>query len=149
MHRVGDTIEVARRHPGSSRAAAEILEVLGGGEHERYRVRWEDGHESVYYPRADVSPKTRARSRRRAAREEPAGPASPPLPASPCDRLVIHPHRLGEPPRDAEVLEALGADGGPPFRVRWSDDGRETTLFPGSDARIEHLVRPRRRERRR
>ena len=27
MHRVGDTIEVARRHPGSSRAAAEILET--------------------------------------------------------------------------------------------------------------------------
>ena len=42
-HRVGD---VARR--------GEILEVLGTPGHEHYRVRWDDGHESVFYPSNDA-----------------------------------------------------------------------------------------------
>ena len=57
------------------------------------------------------------------------------------DRLVIHAHKLGEHVRDAEILEALGPDGGPPFRVRWSDSGEETLHFPGNDATVEHLAR--------
>jgi hypothetical protein len=69
------------------------------------------------------------------------------------DRLVIRGHHQGEPPRDAEVIEILGEDGGPPFRVRWSDDGHESLLFPGSDASVEHVEhpaeRPARRQRRR
>lgn len=65
------------------------------------------------------------------------------------DRLVIHPHHLGEPARDGEILEALGDGDGPPFRVRWEDGGRETILFPGSDAFVEHLAAPARRARRR
>lgn len=69
------------------------------------------------------------------------------------DRLVIRGHHQGEPPRDAEVIEVLGEDGGPPFRVRWSDDGHESLVFPGSDASVEHLEhpagRPARRPRRR
>ena len=55
------------------------------------------------------------------------------------DRLVIRGHHQGDLPRDAEVIEVLGEDGGPPFRVRWSDDGHESLLFPGSDASVEHL----------
>lgn len=62
------------------------------------------------------------------------------LKAGPGDRLVIHPHRLGEPERDAEILDALGPNGGPPFRVRWSDTGEETLHFPGSDATVDHLT---------
>jgi hypothetical protein len=57
------------------------------------------------------------------------------------DRLVIHAHRLGEHERDAEILETLGTEGGPPFRVRWSDSGEETLHFPGSDATVERLTR--------
>ena len=30
------------------------------------------------------------------------------------------------------------AGGGPPYLVRWSDDGRETLFFPGPDAHISH-----------
>jgi hypothetical protein len=56
---------------------------------------------------------------------------------------MIHAHRLGEQERDAEILEALGPDGGLPFRVRWSDTGEETLHFPGSDATVDHLRRPR------
>jgi hypothetical protein len=31
------------------------MEVLGEPGHEHYRVRWEDGHESVFYPSSDAS----------------------------------------------------------------------------------------------
>ena len=53
------------------------------------------------------------------------------------DRIVIRGHRVGEPVRDCEVLEVRGADGGPPYLVRWGDDGHETLFFPGSDAGVE------------
>lgn len=61
------------------------------------------------------------------------------LRAKPGDRLVISGHEIGEVGRDAEVLEARGPDGGAPFLVRWEDTGHETLLYPGSDARIEHV----------
>ncbi len=64
----------------------------------------------------------------------------PGLRAEPGDRLVIRGHRLGERERDGEILAALGAGGGPPFRVRWSDSGAETLLYPGSDAYVDHLA---------
>jgi Domain of unknown function (DUF1918) len=55
------------------------------------------------------------------------------------DRLVIKSHHVGEPERDAEVLEVLGADGAPPFLVRWQDDGRVSRFYPSSDAYVEHF----------
>jgi hypothetical protein len=55
------------------------------------------------------------------------------------DQLVIRGHRVGEPERDAEVIEVRGDDGGPPYVVRWSDDGHESMVFPGSDAFVRHL----------
>jgi len=59
--------------------------------------------------------------------------------ASVGDRLVVRGHRVGEPERDAQVLEVRGDDGGPPFLVRWSEDGHESLVFPGSDAYVEHF----------
>ncbi len=59
--------------------------------------------------------------------------------ASVGDRIVIRGHRVGEPQRDAEILEVRGADGGPPYVVRWGDDGHQSLFFPGSDADIEHF----------
>lgn len=59
--------------------------------------------------------------------------------AKPGDRIVVQGHHVGEPNRDAEVLEVHGADGGPPYRVRWSDDGHEGLYFPGPDAMVEHF----------
>lgn len=50
----GDAIVVRGDHVGSPSRAGEILEVLGAPEHERYRVRWEDGHESIFTPGGDV-----------------------------------------------------------------------------------------------
>lgn len=62
------------------------------------------------------------------------------LKANPGDALVIIGHRVGEPERDAEILEVKGAEGGPPYLVRWSDDGHVGLVFPGSDARIRPLA---------
>ncbi len=58
--------------------------------------------------------------------------------ASSGDRLVVKGHHVGETDRDCEILEVHSADGGPPYLVRWSDDGHEGLFFPGSDAVIEH-----------
>ncbi|MEZ0448350.1 DUF1918 domain-containing protein [Cellulomonas sp. ICMP 17802] len=52
------------------------------------------------------------------------------------DRLVVAGGHVGDPVRDAEVLEVRGGDGEPPFLVRWSDSGHVGLLFPGPDATI-------------
>jgi CBS domain-containing protein len=78
----------------------------------------------------------------------PEPPAPPParsdvkaMTASPGDRLVVGPHQLGGQGRDAEILEARGDEGGPPFLVRWEDSGRVSLLYPGSDAHVERTAR--------
>jgi hypothetical protein len=51
---MGDLIVVHGHRLGESSRSGEILEVLGTTEHEHYRVRWEDGHESVFTPGSDA-----------------------------------------------------------------------------------------------
>ena len=55
------------------------------------------------------------------------------------DWIVVKGHHIGEVNRDGEVLEAHGADGGPPFLVRWGDSGHITLFFPGPDAIVRHI----------
>jgi Domain of unknown function (DUF1918) len=50
---VGDLVIVEGHRIGEARRIGEILEVLGEAGHEHYRVRWDDGHESVFYPSSD------------------------------------------------------------------------------------------------
>lgn len=45
----GDWIE-ARGLFGQPPRRGEIIEVLGTGHHLRYRVRWDEKHESIVYP---------------------------------------------------------------------------------------------------
>ena len=52
---VGDVIVVHGHRLGESSRSGEILDVLGTAEHEHYRVRWEDGHESVFTPGSDAA----------------------------------------------------------------------------------------------
>ena len=52
--RVGDLIMIEGHRLGESRRMGEILEVLEPGEHERYRVRWDDDHESIFTPGNDA-----------------------------------------------------------------------------------------------
>ena len=46
---VGDWVE-ARGVPGQPTRRGEIVEVMGKGDHEHYRVRWDERHESILYP---------------------------------------------------------------------------------------------------
>ena len=52
--RQGDRIVVESVHLDVGRRSGEVLEVLGDGETRHYRVRWQDGHESVYFPGPDA-----------------------------------------------------------------------------------------------
>jgi len=58
------------------------------------------------------------------------------------DRIVIKGHHVGEPDRDAEVLEVRGADGAGPFLIRWGDSGHEGLFYPGPDAVVHHFEHP-------
>lgn len=51
---IGDVLVIAGHRVGERERTGEILEVLGEEGHEHYRVRWEDGHESVFYPSSDA-----------------------------------------------------------------------------------------------
>lgn len=52
------------------------------------------------------------------------------------DRLVVESRHVGEPRKVGEVLEVRGADGDPPYLIRWAD-GHEGLVFPGPDAHVE------------
>jgi hypothetical protein len=50
----GDEIVVGTTTLDAPRRRGEVIEVIGQGEREHYRVRWQDGHESVYFPGPDA-----------------------------------------------------------------------------------------------
>jgi Domain of unknown function (DUF1918) len=52
--RAGDLVVIEGHRVGEGRRVGEILEVLGDPGHEHYRVRWDDDHESVFYPSSDA-----------------------------------------------------------------------------------------------
>ncbi|HVC69184.1 MAG TPA: DUF1918 domain-containing protein [Acidimicrobiales bacterium] len=56
------------------------------------------------------------------------------------DRLIVKGHHVSEPDRDGQIMEVHGADGAPPYLVRWSDDGHVGLVYPGPDAAVEHFV---------
>lgn len=52
------------------------------------------------------------------------------------DHLVALGNHVGVNERQAEILEVRGADGGPPYLVRW-EEGNEALVFPGPDTTVE------------
>ena len=50
---IGDRVIVPGRHVGEAERHGEVLEVMGEGER-RYRVRWDDGHEAIVVPGAEM-----------------------------------------------------------------------------------------------
>ena len=55
MHaKSGEHIAVESARLDQGRRHGEVLEVLGAGDSEHYRVRWQDGHESIYFPGPDA-----------------------------------------------------------------------------------------------
>jgi len=47
----------------------------------------------------------------------------------------------GSPDRSGVILEVRGNDGGPPYLVEWSDDGRVGLVYPSEEAHVEHPAR--------
>ncbi len=56
--------------------------------------------------------------------------------ASVGDRLHVRGRKVESGERTGEVLEVRGADGGPPYLVRFSD-GHESLVYPGPDTTVE------------
>jgi hypothetical protein len=51
--RAGDWLEVAGL-PGYSPRRGQVIEVLGRRGHEHYRIRWDEEHESLFFPTEGV-----------------------------------------------------------------------------------------------
>src|SRR5688500_12024043 len=49
--------------------------------------------------------------------------------------LGVESSRVAAPRREGEIVEVKGADGAPPYLVRWSD-GHEALTCPGADAHV-------------
>ena len=64
--RPGDWIEV-HGLPGCPARHGQIIEVLGGPGHERFRVRWDETHESIFFPSEGVRVVAHRRNGRRGA----------------------------------------------------------------------------------
>jgi Domain of unknown function (DUF1918) len=61
---VGDWIEARGLH-GQPGRHGQIIELLGHDQHQHYRVRWDEQHESIVYP-ADgviITPQEKPRTR--------------------------------------------------------------------------------------
>ena len=50
----GDVVEITGHRVGEAPRTGEVLEVLGEPGQLHYRVRWEDGHETIFYPSSDA-----------------------------------------------------------------------------------------------
>lgn len=59
--KVGDLLEARGIH-GERPRRGEIAEVVGQPGHERYRVRWEDEHESIVFPADGINVVRRGRT---------------------------------------------------------------------------------------
>jgi hypothetical protein len=56
--------------------------------------------------------------------------------ASAGERILIRGKSVDSPDRHGEIVEVRGADGAPPYLVRF-DDGHETLVYPGADCVVE------------
>lgn len=62
--RVGDLVVITGHHVGEAERIGEILDVLGHDDHVRYRVRWDDEHESLFTPGSDATIRPSRKERR-------------------------------------------------------------------------------------
>lgn len=78
---VGARIIVEGNKVGQRRREGEVVEVMATPEPTHYRVRWSDGHESIFFPSSDArvvvkkpQPKKAAPGKKAAAPAKKAGP---------------------------------------------------------------------------
>jgi hypothetical protein len=50
----GDVVLITGHRVGDAPRTGQIIEIVGEESHELYRVRWEDGHESLFVPGSDA-----------------------------------------------------------------------------------------------
>jgi hypothetical protein len=60
------------------------------------------------------------------------------------DQLVQHGRVVGQHDQVSEVVEVMGTEGNPPYRVRFPD-GHEAVMSPGPDCQIRHKEEHRQR----
>jgi Domain of unknown function (DUF1918) len=53
------------------------------------------------------------------------------------DEVVVHGRHVSDEDRSGVITEVHGADGAPPYRIRW-EDGHESMFFPSSDTLVTH-----------
>jgi hypothetical protein len=53
------------------------------------------------------------------------------------DELTVRGVHQGDEDRHGEIIRVDGADGAPPYLVRWRD-GHETVFFPASGTEVTH-----------
>jgi len=58
------------------------------------------------------------------------------------DRIIVASPTTGGVVRDGEIVEVRGADGAPPYVVRWAGSTNTGLYFPGSDARVSGTQGP-------
>ncbi|GGW90471.1 DUF1918 domain-containing protein [Streptomyces chryseus] len=59
--------------------------------------------------------------------------------ASEGDQLLVHGRTVGHEDKVAKIVEVLGSEGNPPYRVRF-DDGHEALVSPGPDSVVRHTA---------
>ena len=47
---IGDHFVIEGEKVGQTRRNGEVVEVLGISSQQHFRVRWDDGHETIYFP---------------------------------------------------------------------------------------------------
>lgn len=57
------------------------------------------------------------------------------------DRITIRGKTVESSDRHGQIIEVHGADGAPPYVVRF-DDGHETTVIPGGDFIVDRIQPP-------
>ena len=50
--------------------------------------------------------------------------------------LLVHGRRLDDPVREGQIVGVPHPDGTPPYVVRWTDDDRQSLVFPGADSEV-------------
>jgi hypothetical protein len=64
----GDVVAIHGHTTGEPERTGVILEVIGDGEHQHFRVRWDEEHESLYWPGSDATVRPGSRRARRPAK---------------------------------------------------------------------------------
>ena len=52
---VGDRIKIESNRAGGGQRSGEIVEIITGPAGNCYRIRWDDGHETSFFPSSDAS----------------------------------------------------------------------------------------------